>query len=69
MNIRTDLVVRVCIITAVISILSYFLVMRNEYPAVAIPALFVLFGIVILISILFDLNRFHVPLSEYKTNQ
>ncbi len=57
-NIRTDLIIRVCIITAVFSLISYFLVGRNE-DVQAIPALFVLFGIVTLISVLYDIQRFH----------
>ena len=59
MNIRSDLIARVCIITAIFSLISYLIIQRNE-DVQAIPVLFVLFGVVTLISILFDINRFHV---------
>jgi hypothetical protein len=68
-NIRTDLIIRVCIITAVFSLLSYILVQKNEVIQ-DIPAFFVLFGIVLLISILYDIERFHAitkPNTESKT--
>jgi len=57
-NIRTDLIIRVCVITAVFSLISYILVRRNE-AVQDIPVFFILFGIVLLISILFDIERFH----------
>ena len=45
--------------------ISYFLVLRKtEDMTFAVPALFVLFGIVVLISILFDLYKFHVINSQ-----
>jgi hypothetical protein len=67
-DIRSDLIARVCIITAVFSIISYLVMQRNiDSPAArmimgpsAIPLLFVLFGAVVLISILYDLKRYHV---------
>jgi hypothetical protein len=68
-NIRTDLIMRVCIITAVFSLLSYVLVSRNE-AVQDIPVFFILFGIVLLISILYDVERFHAmtkPDTESKT--
>ncbi|MGI0073956.1 MAG: hypothetical protein ACREA3_09105 [Nitrosotalea sp.] len=60
----TDIIVRVCIITAIFSILSYY-VMR-KYTAtpnrlkVRIPMLFVVFGVVTLINILYVLERYDV---------
>lgn len=59
MNLRSDLIARVCIITAVFSIFSYLIILKNE-DVQAIPVLFVLFGVVLLISVLYDISRFHV---------
>ena len=70
-NIRTDLIIRVCIITAVFSLISYIIIRKNADVG-ALPLLFVLFGIVILISILYDIQRFHAitkPGGESKTTQ
>ncbi len=68
MNIRSDLIARACIITAVFTLISYLVILKNE-GVQAIPVLFVLFGVVMLISILFDINRFHVlnPKSNTET--
>jgi hypothetical protein len=69
-NIRTDLIIRVCIITAVFSLISYAVIRKNA-GIDTIPLLFVVFGIVLLISILYDIQRFHVitkPSSEPKTS-
>ena len=59
----TDLTTRVVIITSIYAIISYLVVQRN-YPldqlAIGIPVLLVMFGIVIMISILFVLWRYHV---------
>lgn len=63
-TITADLTARVCIITFIYSIISYAIIER--YPATPnqlamdIPLLFVTFGVVILISVLFDLRRFRV---------
>jgi hypothetical protein len=69
MNIRTDLTIRVCIITAVFSIISYVLIQRNK-GVQDFPVLFILFGVVILISIIYDIQRFHAidpkPTTETK---
>jgi hypothetical protein len=68
-NIRTDLIIRGCIITAVFSVISYVLV-RKSNDVQDIPVLFVVFGIVILISILYDIERFHAiskPNSQAET--
>jgi hypothetical protein len=68
-NIRTDLITRVCIITAVFSVVSYILVQRNE-AVQYVPVFFILFGIVLLISILYDIERFHAitkPSTESRT--
>lgn len=64
MNFRTDLILRVIIIMVIFSLLSY-VVIHNELLTpdrleVAIPLLFVINGIVILISVLFDIHRYHV---------
>ena len=68
LNIRTDLIVRVCIITSAFSIISYFLILKHistpDRLVVAIPLLFVVFGVVILISILYDLRRYNVMSSK-----
>lgn len=58
----TDLTARVVIITLITSIVSY-LVVQKKPPyqlAIAIPLLFVAFGTVIMINVLFDLWRYHV---------
>lgn len=59
----TDLTARVVIITAIYSAISYFLVQRYGlllFATLDIPVLFVMYGIVVLISVLFDLWRYHV---------
>jgi hypothetical protein len=58
----TDLTARVVIITLITSIVSYLVVQkRPPYQlAIAIPLLFVAFGTVIMINVLFDLWRYHV---------
>jgi hypothetical protein len=64
MNFRTDLSVRVIIITVAFSILSYIVIHNDlltpDRLELAIPALFILNGIVILISVLFDIYRYHI---------
>lgn len=57
----TDLIIRVCIVTLIYSVISYFLVRSLGSPAAAVDVLllFVLFGVVIL-SILYGLFRYHV---------
>lgn len=64
LNLRTDLIARVCIITAAFSIISYIVIQKNiitpDRLIVAIPLLFVTCGVVILISILYDLRRYNV---------
>ncbi len=67
LNLRTDLIARVCIITSIYSIISYFVIQKNysqDQLAMGVPMLFVMFGIVILISILYDLRRYHVTSSK-----
>lgn len=63
-SITTDLTARVVIITSIYAIISYVVIQKDvatpNQLAIAIPLLFVLFGMVILISILFDLRRYHV---------
>ena len=63
-SITTDLTARVVIITFIYSIISYVVIQKEtampNQLAIAIPILFVTFGVVILISILFDLRRYHV---------
>jgi hypothetical protein len=64
MNFRTDLIVRVIIITVIFSILSYVVIHNNlltpDRLELAIPLLFAVNGIVILISVLYDIHRYHV---------
>jgi uncharacterized membrane protein len=64
MNFRTDLIVRVIIITVIFSILSYVVIHNNlltpDRLELAIPLLFAVNGIVILISLLYDIHRYHV---------
>ena len=63
-TIATELTVRVCIITCAFSIISYAIIhniiAHNNQSGVAIPLLFVVFGVVILISVLFCLRKYHV---------
>jgi hypothetical protein len=65
----TDLTMRVVIITAIYAVISYFVIRRaapffsSTTPgqlAIDIPVLLVMFGIVIMISNLFDLWRYDV---------
>ncbi len=63
-TIATELTVRVVIITVLYSIISYIVihkdgVMSNQ-SSIAIPLLFVIFGVVILINILFCLRKYNV---------
>lgn len=63
-TIAADLTARVCIITAVWTIISYVVVVRESTSLGqnpwAIPLIPLAMGVIILISILFDLRRFHV---------
>lgn len=63
-TIATELTVRVGIITCIFSIISYAVVHNiighGNQSGMAIPLLFVIFGVVILISILFCLRTYHV---------
>jgi hypothetical protein len=63
-TITKELTARVVIITSIYSIISYFVIERHHSTsdnlATAIPLLFVTFGVVILISILYCLRRYHV---------
>jgi hypothetical protein len=59
----THLTARIVIITSIYAIISYLVVQRNyqlDQLAIGIPVLLVMFGIVIMISILFVLWRYHV---------
>lgn len=64
LNIKTELTARVAIITFMYSIISYIVIQKDvatpDQLAIAVPLLFVTFGVVILISILFCLWRYHV---------
>ncbi len=64
LNIRTELIARVSIITLIYSIISYAVIQKNTVApgqlATAIPLLFIAFGVVILISILYCLRKYHV---------
>jgi hypothetical protein len=63
-NLVTDIIVRVCIITTVFSIISYYLM--RKYVAtqsklqMRISLLFIVFGVVILVNVLYVLERYHV---------
>ena len=63
----TGMIVRICIITAVFSLISYFLFRKyTDTPSKikrAMPLLFVLFGVVILINVLIVLEVLH-PLTS-----
>lgn len=59
----TGVILRICIITAVFSILSYYLM--RKYTAtqgrlkLGIPLLFVVFGVVVMINVLYVLEILH----------
>jgi len=59
-----ELVTRVIAITSIYSIISYFIVgnilTHNKQPEIAISLLFVIFGVVILISVLYCLRKYNV---------
>jgi hypothetical protein len=63
-TITADLTARVCIITFIYSIISYLVVEKYvtspNQLSFYIPLLSVAFGVVILISVLFDLRTYHV---------
>jgi branched-subunit amino acid permease len=64
-NIATELTIRVCIITAIYSIISYSVIQRDivtlhQLGGMSIPLLFVTYGVAILISILYCLRKYHV---------
>jgi len=63
-TISKELTARIVIITTIYSIIS-FIILERHNPApnqleIAIPLLFVTFGIVILVNILFCLRKYHV---------
>jgi hypothetical protein len=64
LDLTQSLIVRVLITTAIISIISYFVIKRGmvspDRLRWAIPALFIVFGISILIQILYVLYRNHL---------
>ncbi len=64
LNISAELTVRVCIITLIFAIISYFLVQKDvatpDKLATTLPLLFATCGVVILISILYCLRIYHV---------
>lgn len=59
-----ELTTRVVIITVFYAIISYFIIQRHQSTSdnleISIPLLFVTFGVVILISVLFSLKKYHV---------
>jgi hypothetical protein len=63
LNLTGELTIRVCLITIIFAIISYFLVQTSlaspGQSEITIPMLFVLYGVVILISILYSLRRYH----------
>lgn len=63
-TVTKDLVARVIIITAIYSIISYFVIQKYQSTpdrfTMGIPMMFVMFGAVLLISILYSLRMYHV---------
>ena len=63
-TIAKELITRVVIITSIYSIISFIIIERHHSTPnqleVAIPLLFVIFGVVILISILYCLRKYKV---------
>jgi hypothetical protein len=63
-TIAKELIARVVIITIFYSIISYIIILRHYSTSnnleTAIPLLFVTYGVVILISILYCLRKYHV---------
>ncbi len=63
LGITKELTVRSIIITIIYSIISYIVIHKNsttpEQLTIAIQLLFVTFGIVMLISILFCIRKYH----------
>ena len=64
LDLRTELIARVSIITLFYSIISYLVIQRHiglqDKLEISIPLLFVTFGVVVLINILYCLRRHHV---------
>ncbi len=63
-GITKALITRVVIITFIYSIISYLVIQKNtatqDQLTIAIPLIFVMFGVVILINILFCLRKYNV---------
>jgi len=63
-TIATELTTRVCAITLIYAIISFIIIERHhETPdqlEIAIPLLFVTYGVVMLINILFCLRKYHL---------
>ena len=62
-TITKELITRIVIITFIYSIISYVVIHKDRAvfdQSIAIPLLFVAFGVVILISILYCLRKYHV---------
>lgn len=63
LGLMTDIIVRVCIITAVFSVLSFYIMRKYSASSgrltMRLPLLFVVFGIVILINVLYVLERYN----------
>ena len=63
LGLAKELVLRTVVITAIYAIISYFLILNKiakdpGQMAIAIPFLFVIFGIVQLVNILFSLKKY-----------
>ena len=63
LGITKELTIRTIIITIIFSIISYAVIYKNsstpEQLAISMPLLFVIFGIVMLIGILFCIRKYH----------
>ncbi len=64
LDLRTELIARVSIITLFYSIISYLVIQRHiglqDKLEISIPLLFVTFGVVVLVNILYCLKRHRV---------
>jgi len=63
LGITRELTIRTIVITIIFSIISYVVIYKNsstpEHLAISVPLLFVIFGVVMLIGILFCLRKYH----------
>ena len=63
LGITRELTIRTIVITIIFSIISYVVIYKNsstpEQLAISVPLLFIIFGVVMLIGILFCLRKYH----------